>query len=82
MDLVTLHIKRLTILWENENDGAGQLLLVSLAKLTKEKNELFWHLRIQVRDHKALRDKADWLQVRINSVKVSKWAPREEASLP
>lgn len=48
MDLVTLHIKRLTILWENEeNDGAGQLLLVSLAKVTKEKNELFWHLRIQ-----------------------------------
>jgi hypothetical protein len=39
-----------------ENDFAGLLLLVSLDKLMKEKNELY--------------DKIEWLQMQINNLKI------------
>ena len=46
-----------------ENDFAGSLLLASLGKLIKERNELH--------------DKIEWLQMQINNLKVSKCALEE-----
>lgn len=46
-----------------ENDFAGSLLLASLGKLIKERNEFH--------------DKIEWLQMQINNLKVSKCALEE-----
>lgn len=58
-----------------ENDAAGWLLLASLDKLIKDRNELrgkINQLQNTVKDNKKLSDKIDQLQMQVNCLKVSK----------
>ncbi|XP_031204443.1 Friend virus susceptibility protein 1-like [Mastomys coucha] len=68
-------------LGENKgNDAAGWLLLVSLDKLIKDRNELrdkINQLQNMVKDNKELNEKIDHLQMLINNLKVSKCALEE-----
>lgn len=71
-------------LWENkENGGAGGLLPASLAKLTKEKNELCDKIKQLLASQNLAsnsskpRGLADRVQMCINRVKVSKCALEE-----
>lgn len=66
-----------------ENDAAGWLLLASLDKLIKDRNELrdkINQLQNMVKDNKELNDKIDHLQMLINNLKVSKCALEEISS--
>lgn len=68
-------------LGENKgNTAAGWLLLISLDKLIKDRNELqikINQLQNMVKDNKELNDKIDHLQMLINNLKVSKCALEE-----